>query len=208
MKAQEGTGNLYTPYPLSPVGIALNQAKIMAKMKGEQQHLPPGVKEVIGPDEQKIAIRTEQPLVPLEQSVAEWLPGTGDIVELGYVANDVKNGNLGRAVLTAGLVALPGGIGTAVHKARPLPPLDKIRDNRLRELVEYVQNFGVEKLPFETYLELDDALRYADIGLKGNRKRVQNIVKRVTDDIEKYYDDFRAARANARSTKPTPIKDD
>jgi hypothetical protein len=43
----------------------------MAKMKGEQQHLPPGVKEVVGPDGQKIAIRTEQPLVPLEQSIAE-----------------------------------------------------------------------------------------------------------------------------------------
>lgn len=136
------------------------------------------------------------------------MPGTGDVAEIGYIADDVKNGNYGSAALAAGLVVVPGGIGTAVHKARQLPPLDKIRDNRLRELVEYVQNFGVEKLPFETYLELDDALRYADIGLKGNRKRVQNIVKRVTDDIEKYYDDFRAARANARSTKPTPIKDD
>ena len=27
LKAQEGTGNLYAPHPLSPVGIALNQAK-------------------------------------------------------------------------------------------------------------------------------------------------------------------------------------
>ena len=43
----------------------------MAKMKGEQQHLPPGVKEVVGPDGKKVAIRTEQPLVPLEQSIAE-----------------------------------------------------------------------------------------------------------------------------------------
>ena len=99
------------------------------------------------------------------------MPGIGDVAEIGYIANDVKSGNLGSAVLTAGLVALPGGIGATVHKARSLPPLDKIRDKRLRELVEHVQNFGVEKLPFETYLELDDALRYADIGLKGNRKR-------------------------------------
>lgn len=70
LKAQEGTGSLYTPHPLSPIGIALNQAKAMTKMKGEQ-HLPPGVKEVVGPNGQKIAIRTEQPLVPLEQSIAE-----------------------------------------------------------------------------------------------------------------------------------------
>ena len=111
LKAQEGTGNLYTPHPLSPVGIALNQAKIMAKMKGEQQYLPPGVKEIVGPDGQKIVIRTEQPLVPLEQSIAEWLPGTGDVAEVGQITNDVKNGNLGSATLGAGLLLLPGNAG-------------------------------------------------------------------------------------------------
>lgn len=68
LKAQEGTGNLYVPHPLSPVGIALNQAKAMTKGK---THLPPGVKEVVGPDGKKVAIRTEQPLVPLEKSIAE-----------------------------------------------------------------------------------------------------------------------------------------
>jgi hypothetical protein len=42
----------------------------MAKMKGEQQHLPPGIKEVIGPDGKKVVIRTEQPLQPMGQEVA------------------------------------------------------------------------------------------------------------------------------------------
>ena len=111
IKAQEGTGNLYAPHPLSPVGIALNQAKAIAKMKGEQQHLPPGVKEVVGPDGKKVAIRTEQPLQPLEQSIAEWLPGTGDVAEVEQIANDVKNGNLGSAILGAGLLLLPGNAG-------------------------------------------------------------------------------------------------
>ena len=110
LKAQEGTGNLYAPHPLSPVGIALNQAKATAKMK-EQQHLPHGVKEVVGPDGKKVAIRTEQPLVPLEQSIAEWLPGTGDVAEVGQITNDVKNGNLGSATLGAGLLFLPGNVG-------------------------------------------------------------------------------------------------
>lgn len=111
LKAQEGTGNLLTPHPLSPVGIALNQAKVMAKMKGKQQHLPTGVKEVVGADGKKIAIRTEQPLVPLEQNIAEWLPGTGDVAEVGYITNDVKNGNYGTAALGAGLLLLPGNAG-------------------------------------------------------------------------------------------------
>lgn len=117
LKAQEGTGNLYAPHPLSPVGIALNQAKAMAKMKGEQ-HLPPGVKEVVGPDGKKVAIRTEQPLVPLEQSIAEWLPGTGDVAEVGYIANDVKNGNLGSAALAAVLMVLPGNTRKIFSKSR------------------------------------------------------------------------------------------
>lgn len=114
LKAQNGTGNIYAPHPLSPIGIALNQAKAMSKTKEkrpQQQYLPPGVKEVIGPDGKKVAIRTEQPLVPLEQSIAEWLPGTGDVAEVGYIANDVKNGNYGSAALAAAMVAMPGNVG-------------------------------------------------------------------------------------------------
>lgn len=116
LKAQGGTGNLYTPHPLSPVGIALNQAKAMAKSKANQPHLAPGVKEVVGPDGKKVAIRIEQPLVPLEQSIAEWLPGTGDAAEIGYIANDVKNGNLGTAALAAGLMFLPGNARKILDK--------------------------------------------------------------------------------------------
>ena len=118
LKAQNGTGNLYAPHPLSPVGIALNQAKAMAKMKGEQQHLPPGVKEVIGPNGKKVVIRTEQPLQPLEQSIVEWLPGTGDVAEVGYIGNDLKNGNIGSAALGAGLMFIPGNARKLLAKSR------------------------------------------------------------------------------------------
>ena len=133
LKAQKGT-----PYglpggapsymqvqPFSPVGIALNQAKTMAKMKGDQQYLPPGVKEVVGPDGKKVAIRTEQPLVPLEQSIAEWLPGTGDVAEVGYIANDVKNGRYGSAALTTAMIALPGNVGKILRKG-DTPPVSKL----------------------------------------------------------------------------------
>ena len=114
LKAQKGTENLYAPHPLGPVGIALNQAKATVKMEGEQQHLPLGVREVAGPDGKKVAIRTEQPLVPLEQSIAEWLPGTGDVAEVGYIADDVKNGRYGSAALAAGLMFLPGAAARKV----------------------------------------------------------------------------------------------
>ena len=88
LKAQEGTGNLYAPHPLSPVGIALNQAKATAKMK-EQQHLPHGVKEIVGPDGK-------------------------DVAEVGYITDDVKNGRYGSAALAAGLMFLPGAAARKV----------------------------------------------------------------------------------------------
>ena len=104
------------PQPFSPVGIALNQAKTRAKRNGTSEPLPSGVKEVVGPDGQKIAIRTEQPLQPMGQEVAAWLPGVGDVVEVGQIANDVKNGNFGTAALAAGLMVLPGNARKILDK--------------------------------------------------------------------------------------------
>lgn len=143
LKAQEGTGNLYAPHPLSPVGIALNQAKAMTKMKGEQ-HLPPGVKEVVGPDGKKVAIRTEQSLVPLEQNIAEWMPGTGDIAEVGYIADDVKNGNYGSAALVAGLTFIPGNWRKVLDALIP-SKRDKFLDFFSKEIGKTVKRVPVTK---------------------------------------------------------------
>ena len=186
------------PHPLSPVGIALNQARAMAKMQGEQKTSVSG-HEVIGPDGKKVFIRTEQPLQPLEQSVAEVLPGTGDVAEIGYLVNDIKNGNYGMAALSVGLLAVPGNAGVIVRKGRKLPAMDTIRDKSLRETVEFLNNFGVEKIPFETYLELDDALRFADIGVKGNKARIKNATEHVMRDINDYINN--AASPMKKSSK-------
>lgn len=156
LKAQEGTGNLLTPHPLSPVGIALNQAKAMAKMKGEQQYLPPGVKEVVGPDGKKVAIRTEQPLQPLEQSIAEWLPGTGDVAEVGYITNDIKNGNYGTAALSAGLMILPGNVGKLLGKHRKAVSKtadaveDAVRKADVSEYINTIDDALPERQPLTT----------------------------------------------------------
>lgn len=156
LKAQEGTGNLLTPHPLSPVGIALNQVKAMVKGKKDQQHLPPGVKEVVGPDGKKVAIRIEQPLVPLEQSIAEWLPGTGDVAEVGYIANDVKNGNYGSAALAAAMIALPGNAGKLLSKHRKAVSKtadtveDAIRKADVSEYINTVDDALLERQPLTT----------------------------------------------------------
>jgi hypothetical protein len=44
------------------------------------------------------------------------LPGTGDVAEVGYIADDVKNGNYGSAVLAAGLMVLPGNARKILDK--------------------------------------------------------------------------------------------
>ena len=125
-------------------------------MKGEQQHLPPGVKEVVGPDGQKIAVRTEQPLVPLEQSIAEWMPGTGDVAEVGYIANDVKNGNYGTAALGAGLMFIPGNAGKLLSKYRKTVSKtadvveDAARKANVSEYINTVDDTLPERQPLTT----------------------------------------------------------
>ena len=199
LKAQEGTGNLYTPHPLSPVGIALNQAKAMAKSKKDQPYLLPGVKEVELENGQKAVIRTETPLKPI--TGAAILPGIGDVVEVGQIGDDIKNGNYGMAIAGAGLLAIPGNASAVMRK---LPAVDKIRDKQLRETVEFLNNFGVDKIKFETYLELDDALRYSDIGLKGDKARIKKAVERVRQDIKDYMDNAAASmKKTSKKAKPT-----
>lgn len=161
LKAQEGTGNLYAPHPLSPVGIALNQARAMAKGK---THLPPGVKDVVGPDGKKVAIRIEQPLVPLEQSIAEWLPGTGDVAEVGYIANDVKNGNYGSATLAAAMIALPGNVGKLLSKHRKAvsKTADAVEDAvRKADVSEYINTVD-DALPERQPLTIQKSSQFWD----------------------------------------------
>lgn len=186
IKAQQGTMFL-TPHPLSPVGIAVNQAKANAKNKKDQTHLPPGVKEVIGPDGKKIAIRTEQPLKPLEQSIAEWLPGIGDVAEVGYIANDVKNDNLGSALLGATLIAIPGNVGKI---KRSLPELSFRRtptygQMKVRDLANYAKNSGLDKLSDDSFLSLKQLIQDAQNGsIHGSN--YQRIARMIDDDLRKF----------------------
>lgn len=171
LKAQNGTPGLpggvpsyMQVQPLSPVGIALNQAKASAKMKGEQQYLPPGVKEVVGPDGKKVAIRIEQPLQPLEQNIAEWLPGTGDVAEVGYIANDVKSGNYGTAALGAGLMFIPGNAGKLLSKYRKTvsKTADAVEDAvRKADVSEYINTVD-DALPERQPLTISKSKQFWD----------------------------------------------
>lgn len=54
---------------------------------------------------------------------------------------------------------------------------------------------------FETYLELDDAIRYAEIGVKGNKARIKNATERVMRDINDYINN-----AASPMKKPSKVK--
>lgn len=98
LKAQGGTRNLFSIKPGSPLDQAWQTANEKLKY--------PGVKQIVGPDGNKVAIRSEESLKPVY--ISEYLPGTGDLAEAGYIADDVKNGNYRTAVLASGLMVLPG----------------------------------------------------------------------------------------------------
>lgn len=98
LKAQQGTGNLFSIKPGSPLDQAWQAANEKLKY--------PGVKQIVGPDGNKVAIRSEESLKPVY--ISEYLPGTGDVAEIVQIQNDLKDGNTGSAMLGAGLFLLPG----------------------------------------------------------------------------------------------------
>ena len=55
-------------------------------------------------------IRSEEPLQQV--SIASFLPGTGDVSEIGSIINDASSGNIGAALLGASLFVIPGNIPT------------------------------------------------------------------------------------------------
>ena len=55
-----------------------------------------------------IFIRSEEPLKSMEQEIAEYLPGTGDATEVINIGKDISQGNIGQALLAAGLFLIPG----------------------------------------------------------------------------------------------------
>lgn len=61
-------------------------------------------------------LRYEEPLQPLEQEIASFLPGVGDVIEVENIVNDVKNKNYLPAILGTTLFLLPGNIPQIVRK--------------------------------------------------------------------------------------------
>ena len=73
-------------------------------------------------------LKYEEPLQPLSQEIASFLPGTGDITEAGNIINNTVSGNLGSALLGASLFVIPGNV-PAIIPIGVLPSLTNINEN-------------------------------------------------------------------------------
>jgi len=60
----------------------------------------------------------DAPLKPMESEIAEWLPGTGDVIDVGYAVGDAAKGNYGAAALGFSLAFLPEPLQRFIKQRR------------------------------------------------------------------------------------------
>ena len=102
-----------------------------------------------------VFIRSEEPLKPMEQEIAEVLPGTGDVAEVTQIGKDLSQGNIGNALLGAGLFLIPGNWNKFVEKLKSLrfnfklnqltktPEFNyRVREHSRNEQLQNLMNYG------------------------------------------------------------------
>lgn len=122
--------------PLSPLRQAINNAN--AEFKYKYSNIPKEelkeqlakkeaglVSEYIDKEGKAIFLPKDSSLMPLEQSIAEWLPGVGEVAELGYIASGLNNEDYLNAAIGAGLLFLPGNAGKLWKKGKEVLGLTK-----------------------------------------------------------------------------------
>lgn len=101
-----------------------------------------------------VFIRSEEPLKPMEQEIAEVLPGTGDVAEVTQIGKDLSQGNIGNALLGAGLFLIPGNWNKFVEKLKSLRFNFKL--NQLTKTPEF--NYRVRE--YSRNKQLQDLMNY------------------------------------------------
>ena len=122
--------------PLSPLGQAINDANTNfnykysnipeEELKKQLAKKEAGlVSEYMDKEGKATFVPKGQAITPLEASVAEWLPGTGDVAEIGQITNDLDNSDYLSAAIGAGLLLLPGNVGKLWKKGKEALGLTK-----------------------------------------------------------------------------------
>lgn len=107
-------------------------------------------------------LRYEEPLQPLTQEIASFLPGVGDAIEASSIIGNLLNNNWKQALISAGLLALPGNaskISKTLGFKYPYSDLEYITKSG-----NLIKNRGIDKEIKNTESLL--AKRYST---KGNR---------------------------------------
>lgn len=82
-------------------------------------------------------IRSEEPLQPMEQTIAEYMPYTGDVAEAEQIRQDFSQGNVGAGITGAGLLLIPGNWGNIKNS---LGKLFKRNNSPIKNVTKMLQN--------------------------------------------------------------------
>lgn len=122
--------------------------------RSEQKMMDRVTERIIKEDENAHPVRRELPLQPMTQEIVSWLPGVGDTMEVAEIGQDVANGNLLGAGIGAGLLLLPGVLGSKIKHlfgkhTDNVFILDKGKDREIKNqkslLAERLRTGGAER---------------------------------------------------------------
>lgn len=111
-------------------------------------------------------MRSEEPLQPMEQTIAEYMPYTGDVAEAGQIIQDFSQSNIGSGLLGAGLLVIPGNWGKIKNSLRnflkrnnsPMENITEMLQNRANTpLQKRLQSGAVERVGYNGRLYKDTA---------------------------------------------------
>lgn len=198
--------------PLSPLGQAINDANTnfnykyseipKEELKQQLSKKEAGlVTELIDKNGKAIFVPKGQAITPLEASIAEWLPGTGDVAEIGQITNDLDNNDYLSAAIGAGLLFLPGNVGKLWKKGKEALGLTKkaskatkvARDpNLVTDVINTIDDatlnpFATTEIPKEAFISKTnplDELRQT-MSVKNNEGFVSSVNKAVKEGAER-----------------------
>ena len=143
------------------IKLPIIAARSGRKLKKQQDHVTSCLYEMADREHKQqhpLTARTDKPLEPV--SIASVLPGTGDVAEGASIINDISKGNIGSALLGAGLFMIPGNIPTIIKgtfKGNPNRVFIKRMLDGGYKRIGYLDN--VEDVPIEDFLKNYEALK-------------------------------------------------
>ena len=117
-------------------------------------------------------LRYEEPLQPLTQEIMSFVPGVGDAIEASSIIGNLLNNNWKQALISAGLLALPGNASK----------------------ISKTLGFQFNKIPINEYVIINTSKGPAAINL--TKLDIDKNIKNTKSSLAKRYDSGGADRTN------------